>query len=271
MAELENEVIAELAEAAQKPVTLEAGKLYAWRKPDGSIHERDLRGDSPAFRAGVTTVRDVAGFAHYYDKHADDWTEVFADLDTASVTAVLDAHGDAEIGPRWQQHRLTLLLRLTQPWQTWLEHDRKFLPQQAFAEFLEDNYADLDPRGTVKAADFLEVAQSFQAATKVEFASGTRLTSGETELTYKETTGATAGRAHKLAIPTEFDLAIAPYEDCDDATIAARFRYRIRDGQLALGYFLNQPERVRQDAVKAIIAKAADATLATIMLGRPSA
>src|SRR5580693_1761661 len=113
MAELENEVVAELADAAQKPVTLDPGKLYAWRNPDGTIAVKDLREDLPVFKKGAVVVRDVAAFACYYGKHADDWSEVFADLDSATVTAVLDAHGDAEVGARWQLHRVTLALRLT--------------------------------------------------------------------------------------------------------------------------------------------------------------
>ena len=48
----------------------------------------------------------------------------------------------------------------------------------------------------------------------------------------------------------------------------ARIRYRTADG-LKLGYFLNSPERVRQDAVKQVTAKAAEAIGAAIMQGQP--
>jgi uncharacterized protein YfdQ (DUF2303 family) len=273
MSELtEAEVIRDLAYEAAVPATLEPGRRYAWHGPDGVIREVDLTDDMPARKSGTVMVRDIASFAAYFSKHADDATEVFADIDNATVTAVLDAHhghgsDQMEYPARWQGHRLVLQLQTSLPWRTWLEFDRKMRPQADFADFLEDNYRDLADGGLVAAADLLEVAQDLQAAIKVEFQAGTRLQSGQTRVAQIETIDA-KGAKGKIAIPEEFDLGIAPYEDCDEARIAARFRYRITADGLKLGYFLNQPERHRQEAVKAIVAKV-DAVIGdlTVMLG----
>lgn len=268
----EAEVIRDLAFKAAVPAVLIAGARYAWRNEDGTLTEADLTGDMPARKTGTVTVRDVASFAAYYNKHSDDDSEVFADIGEATVTAVLDAHhGAEEYAARWQQHRVVLALQETLPWQRWLEFDRQMRPQVAFAEFLEDNYRDIAPGGTVKAADLLEIAQSFQATTKADFVSGQRLSSGEFELTMAEQTTASAGRKRNITIPAEFDLAIRPYEDCDPKVVAARFRYRAGPDGLKLGYFLNDPARHAEQAVKDIAAKVSAAISGkTIMLGVPA-
>jgi uncharacterized protein YfdQ (DUF2303 family) len=245
---------------------------------NGQVHKIDLTGDQygefPKRKQGTVTVRNVASFAHYYGKHADESSEVFADLDNGTFTAVLDAHLDSHAGiastARWQQHRLVLQLQQTLPWKTWLANDRQMIGQQAFAEFLEDNARDVAPNGRTTAADLLEVAQSFQAATKVSFTSGTRLATGQTQLTYVEEVDAKAGKRGAIDIPAEFDLAIVPYEDCAPKIMAARFRYRLANGELRLGYFLNDPARTARDACEQIAAKLAKACDVTVMLGQPA-
>ena len=278
MADLtEAEVTRDLAYEAASPAVLERGKHYAWRQPDGAVHEVDLSEWEPARKAGTVTVRDVASLGACWDKHHDDSSEAFADIDAATVTAVLDAHRSAADGAwlenggaRWQQHRAVLRLKVTLAWETWLEKDRQMMPQVAFAEFLEDNYLDLDPSGDVRASDFLEMAQHLQAATKVKFASGTRLSSGETKFTWEETTEARSAGGGEIIIPTTFGLAIRPYEDCETALIAARFRYRIKPEGLFLGYFLNQPERHRREAVENIAAQVAERIAAPVLRGIPA-
>lgn len=265
-------VIRDLAFAAAKPEQLEPGHVYAWLA-NGQVQQVDLTADKyldwPRRKAGTVTVRNVASFAHYYGKHAVGDSEVFADLDAGMFTAVLDAHGGDFEDARWQQHRLILQLQQTLPWETWLARDRKMLGQQEFAEFLEDNARDITGK-RVTAADLLEVAQHFQAHTTVKFTQGKRLASGETQLLYTETIDAKAGDRGEIVIPSEFDLAIVPYEDCEATVMAARFRYRLVNGELKLGYFLNDPARTARDACEAIAVKLAADCKVTVMNGQPA-
>src|SRR4029077_18718642 len=103
---------------------------------------------------------------------------------------------------------------------------------QEFAEFLEDNARDVAADGPVSAADLLEVAQEFHAHTRVNFSKGTRLATGQTQLTYVEDVQATAGSRGEIVIPSEFALAIVPYEACAPAVVPARFRCRLANGDL---------------------------------------
>lgn len=277
------EIVRDQTLAATEARALDAGKVYAWLTPNGGVHQIDLTGDQwrefPQRKRGTVTVRDVAAFQHYYERHADDNSEVFADLGAGTVTAVLDAHrslsSDAAHADaaRWQQHRLILQLQKTQTWRTWTDpaRHRQFMPQADFAEFIEDNATDVDPHGDVTAGDLLDIGQFFQAHTEVAFTQGTRLKDGQTQLQWQETVSAsTRTSAGQLEIPSEFTLAIAPYEDCSDKTITVRLRYRLVRPAVKFAYVLSNPERREQDAVAEIAAKVATELGVTVMHGTPA-
>src|ERR1700733_12913222 len=135
------EVIRDLAQAADAPSKLLLGNFYTLVTPAG-LEKIDLTGDEyrdvPKRKSGRVAVRDVASFAHYYGKHADAHSEVFADLDQATITAVLDAHmasdaSEPEFQARWQRHRLILGLQKTEPWKTWTAAIGRLMGQQGVA------------------------------------------------------------------------------------------------------------------------------------------
>lgn len=268
------QVIADLAESATEPTICEPGKIYTWLSPDGDLKALDLTGDeylpSPKRKRGKVTVEDVASFAHYYAKHAQDGiSEVFANLDAALILANLDADGDGPGEAGWNDHKLILALRKTEPWADWTGKSGQMMTQATFAEFLEDHATDLAAGEGISAADLIEVAQAFQAHTRVSFKSGARLQSGATQLQYEETIDASAGDRGTIEVPSQFVLALRPFDDAEPVAVLARFRYRLTGGQLTLGYKLDQADRIFREAVKEVVAKAQEATGATIMLGTP--
>ncbi|TMU98069.1 DUF2303 family protein [Streptomyces sp. DASNCL29] len=260
--------IANLALRSAPPVALELGKVHAFHT-SGGVHTVDLTGDkhrdTPARKTGTTTVRDAESFLTYWGKHHDDATEVYADGDRLTITAILDAHQtDAA---RWGQHRLHLALRTTDAWQQWAANDGKLLGQEQFAEFIEDHLPELlEPA----AATMLEIAQSIQATTKAEFQSGTRLQSGERQLKYVEDTRASAGRKGELTIPETFIVGLVPFEGSEGYKVTARLRYRIGDGQLRIGYKLDRPDEVRRTAFDDVRKAVAEQLATAVMNGTPA-
>lgn len=244
--------IIDTALRAAPPVTLEVGKFHAFHTPTG-IQSVDLTGPEhtgiPARKSGTTLVRDATSFSAYFTKHADENTEVYADSDRLSVTAVLDAHTGAEA--RWGGHRLTLSLRTTDAWKQWAALDDKLMGQEQFANFLEDHLPELlDP----SAADMLEIAQSIQGVTKAEFQAATRLSSGQRQLQYVETTTAKAGQKGQLTIPETFVIGLIPFEGSEGYRLTARLRYRIsRDGELTIGYKLDRPSDTLRTAFADVV------------------
>jgi uncharacterized protein YfdQ (DUF2303 family) len=266
------QVIKDLAMFHAGADELEPGKIYAYMTTDGP-KTVNLQGDEyrefPRHKQATVIVADVASFAQYHLKHADGWSEVFADVKRTSVTAVLDAHMDEAGGARWQKHCLVLQLEVTPEWSTWAGHDRQMMSQAAFAEFIEDHIADIAPDGPCTGADLLEMAQQFAAHTKVEFRSGSRLADGQTQFVYTETTEASGGQRGTVTIPGAFELGIRVFDDLDPYRVKARFRYRVTDGKLTLGYHLDDPERKVRDAVTQVVQAAETACGVKIMLGRP--
>lgn len=263
------DAIAALAESAASAESLNLGEYYVVTSRDGSTHRIDLTGDEyreqPRRKVGTVVVRDAASFEEYWTKHRSPDSEIYADRDQRTVTAVLDAH--APDAARWQRHRLQLGLKYSQAWQAWTRADNTPMSQEQFAEFLEDNRADIhDP----PAAQMLEIASSLQASTKANFQSAIVLSNGQRKLQYVEETSAQAGQRGDLTIPTEITLGLAVF---DGATVAdavtARFRYRINGGKLSLHYKLDRPADVISAAFEGVVADVTARCSLPVLRGTP--
>lgn len=225
------------------PAPLELGKFYTVVMPGGGVQKIDLTGEEHTGfvtrKRGTATLQDVPSFLHYWGKHSDTDSEIYADQARLTVTAVLDAH-TADTA-RWGQHRAVLALRPTAAWTAWTNISAKSLSQTDMAEFLEDHLPEIV---TPSGAEMLELVQTFQATIKAEFKSSSILASGARQISYAETINATAGKKGELTIPGSIALGIAPFEGSDPYEITARFRTRIADDRLFLAIKLDRPEDV---------------------------
>jgi uncharacterized protein YfdQ (DUF2303 family) len=262
------QVIVDTALRSAEHHELELGKFYVFNTPSG-IADVDLTGDqykaNPTRKKGTTTVRDAVSFLAYWTKHNDTSSEVYADAEKLTVTAVLDAHHPE--AARWGGHRLHLALRETEAWKQWMRCDGHLLSQDAFAEFLEDHLPELlEP----SAAEMLEIAQSFQAAVKVDFQSATRLSSGQRQFQYVETQTSKAGQKGTLSVPETFVIGLVPFEGSEGYRLTARLRHRITPEGLKLGYKLERPDDTRKTAFADVV-KAIGADIDTpVMNGTPA-
>lgn len=253
---------AELGQAAGAPAALEIGKVYSLGT--GHNHQlidltTDQYRDRPKHTAGTVQVDDVDSLHRYWQIFADDRAQVYANREQLRLIAVLD-HADAE-GTDWGKHRIHLPIKHSEAWAAWVGRDGRLSSQAEFAEFLEDNRADIF---APPSADLLEVAQSLQATTNASFKSGFKLVNGQRQLTYTEQVSATAGENGTLEIPTEFTLRLPVFRGTPVADeLVARLRYRVADGRLAIGYKLNRPAEVVDAAFNGVI----DAV--TELIGRP--
>lgn len=264
----EAQTIVDTALRSAPPVVLDPGKVHAFNTPAG-VKTIDLTGPEhtgiPPRKAGTTTVRDATSFLAYWTKHHDDDSEVYADADRLTITAVLDAH--TADGARWSGHRLGLSLRETDAWKQWLARDGKLMDQETFAEFIEDHLPELlQP----PAADMLEIAQSFQANTKVDFQSATRLSSGQRKFQYVETGTTKAGQKGELEVPEQFVVGVVPFEGSTGYKLTARLRHRITPSGLQLGYKLERPDEVRKTAFADVLKAIGEQIDTPVMNGTPA-
>jgi uncharacterized protein YfdQ (DUF2303 family) len=260
---------AETEAAAVIAVTKEAGlgelrplnpmetPLLSVTIPDGYTRETvDLRylQDAPDRAEGMVELGTVQAFEAYVARHDDaDATTLWVDPESMLAVAVLDDHesnNDTTVGtPGWGGHRARLQLGTTPAWDHWLGSDGVLLDQEAFAEHVEDGQLDVTSPG---AAELLEIVSTMQGHTKAEWKNAVRLSDGQVQFVYSEESTATAGGAGELQIPATFKLAIAPFRGENAYELTARLRYRMSGGKLRIGYRLDRPADVLEDAIDGI-------------------
>jgi len=230
-------------------------------------------GSTPLYTivTGSATITQHDSFTEYLAKHSLTETEVWADINKDSITAVINAHSaapdpDDEGTAGWGDHRATLQLVTTQDWRDWTGNNGKLVGQQEFAEFVEQHLPNfLRP----SAADMLELAQTIKGHTKVSFESSKRVKSGETAIEWREDTTAAAGKKGTLEIPDTIDLGMQVYEGGVPYKLTARFRYRIGGGTLLLGYVLERAGDVKRDAFGQVVGQVATDTGCEVWHGTP--
>lgn len=274
-------VIAELARLAGKPRELTPDTDYAIVGANGNVRiehtdNRPLRLD----RLNTTRqIEDLESLISFVDRHADSSSEIYASKQDTKITAIIDGADSNQVTNEYndrfgyEQFRGVYDLQTTQPWKDWLHVSGQLYEQQEFAEFIEDHVDDIVAPA---AGDVLEIAQSLQASSGVEFSSSQRLDSGQTRIGYAETIKAKAGQKGELVIPKELTLALQPFEGVTvlngkqtKVAITARFRYRLRDGQLRLGVKLLNTERVLDLLWGQIVDELRSRVAPAVFIGRP--
>lgn len=240
--------IIETAQKAVYPEVLDKDGLYSVGPQGATILNLERFRDNPDRQRGVYKPATVDALRDYVAQHHDaEETTVWVDLDGAKVVAVLDDH--APRAANWGEHRAELTLSPTPEWKFWADKNNTFMGQQDFADHVEAGVRQIR---NPNAADMLEIAQSFHATTDAQFRSRIVLASGEVRMAYDETIDAQAGKAGDITIPQEFELAISPFVGEEEYKVMARFRYRVRSGNLSLGYSLIEPDLVVRDCLERI-------------------
>lgn len=230
-----------------KIIDQEAGALTPSRKRGTSVVF-----DGPSFNRILADNTDAGAAVVYVDRNPD----------KPAIAAVLNGHGPD--GPGWGDFRVHLVLRHTPQWTKWRGIDGAMLPQAEFAEFIEDNLADIvDPPG----AQALEIASHLEATRSAAFKSAIRLNSGAVQLQNLEDLDAKVGPG-RIEVPTLFKLALAPFQGSPAYGVEARFRYRIADGRLQLGLKLQRVEDVMRAVLDDIVGQL-EASGAAIVEGLP--
>lgn len=234
------EGIGNLSTSAQE---LEVGKAYAVRDRDGEVHIEDTQYlveqraqyalDQKKLalndlKEGTITVHSPESFIDYVSRHGGEGTEVWMDLPSRKVFAVLDGDSVEERGVR--QHRVQMELLYTDGWREWRQLDRKYVRQSELGNFIIDHYSDfVEPN----AAVMLNHATTFQAIKNVDFQSVENVKNGEKSIQYIETIGQkqVAGQAN---LPEQVSFVAQIFEFGDPVQMTARWFYTIEDKNLLM-------------------------------------
>jgi uncharacterized protein YfdQ (DUF2303 family) len=261
------EAVIRTAYAAATGAKVDPHDVHTYLVPEGWILETP---DLSQFLPKPTRVRatyrfsTLASFNQYLERFSTEDTTVWVPSTANAIVAVIDDSSPGD--PQWGDHIATLTLETPPEWKYWLNENGKMLRQQEFAEIIEQGLPEiLEP----EAAKMLEIAQTFHAHTSTTFRSAIRLENGEQRIQYDTTINAGAGRSSELNVPTEMTLALSPFVGEDAYKVKARIGYRVGEGKLSLGYFLDRPERVVRDALDRIHTRLANVYPGQVYVGSP--
>lgn len=213
---------------------------------------------------GTSTVTDTRSWLAYFDKYGHDGSEVFGDVHSSTVTALLNAPTGAD-SPEYADHRVILALAHSPAWQAWMAKNGMWQTQVAFAEHLEDRQPDLV---APDAATMLELAQSFQATSGVQFESGSSLHSGQRRFKYMETVEGRAGTRGELEVPTSIMIQVPVWRGVAIVVpMTARFRFRAESSGLKLGYVLDRLEDTLDAAWASLLGELTEALPVPVLAG----
>lgn len=230
---------------------------------------RDQREFYDHRKRGTALLLDLPSFITYcQDQTKADEGYIYADTDTRSFTAVFNDYRDTDL-PGWRDHRAHFAAQFTPEFKRWLEHtgSGKAKGQTEFAEFIEDNFADLVPPFNQQ---LLDVATTIQAKTDISFSSAKRLHDGQVQLGYTEVIDAKAGADGALTIPREFELGLRIFKNGDGYKLKARLKYRLSGGGVKFWYELDRPERAIEDAFAGYVEKVRADSGYCVLIGSPN-
>lgn len=225
----------------------------------------------PERKTGTARMDTLASFIKLTSRQATTDSVIFADTNwrAPSITAVIDYHrldgGNADnLG-----HRIHYAFPLSEQWKTWVGMNGKPMNQSDFAQFIEDNIADLSSPEALEVTDY-EAKFATKIATPAELVALSRglavhvaskavsnvvLQSGEGEIVWDEVHQGADGK--KLKVPGLFMLQIPLFHMGELQRVPVRLRYRVREGSTSWFYQIFRPdvamtERVTEDFETAV-------------------
>ncbi len=226
--------IARLAQHAIAPTAFRENDIPILALAEGlTLTSLERANDHPIrtqARVVLTTLADhIAYIKAQRDKSGDQNTVLFADRNGLRFHTILDYH--EREAPSWLDHTLTTTLALSKQLQTWITKAGVWMPQEQFAEFLDENLGDIQEPTPATVLDFVEC---LQCTRKEAFRSALNQTTGEVQFVW-EKTNATDERT---SIVRDFTLGIPVWHRGDPFAIKARLQHRIKetDGKAGVNF-----------------------------------
>lgn len=269
-------------------------------KPSGGIETVpsdvfDEYRSRPKAYTGTANVTRIESFVDHANRFKDDHSALYAfdDMSCPRLTAVLDyneSRADPEDpfnGPRFGDHCTVFAFPLSDEWKAWTGKNAAKMGLTAFAEFIEDRFIDVEqvtdvtklngdiqklvgtvgPGSLASPSALIELSRGLKVHVKDEVTNAANIASGEVEVQFKSEHQ--DGRGNKLTVPSLFVLNIPVFARGEVYRIAARLRYRVKDGEMLFWYELWGIDRVFELAFTEVCEKARAETGLPLFYGTP--
>lgn len=239
-------IIASLAQKAATPARFAENGIPLVALAEGiALHSLERLNDYPSraqARVVLTTLADHIAYikAQRYEDDDDQNTVLFADRHQLRFHTILDYHIAGT--PSWLDHSLTTTLALSKQLQTWNTRAGVWMPQEQFAEFLDENLGDIQEPTPAEVLDFVEC---LQCTRKESFRSAMNQTTGEVQFVWEKANS--TDERHNIV--RDFTLGIPVWHRGDAFAIKARLQHRIaeKDGKAGVNFRfkLEQIDRIQ--------------------------
>jgi uncharacterized protein YfdQ (DUF2303 family) len=257
---MDQEAVQAVLEAIRAPVVIDVDVEHKFALVPDGMKAIDLKGMLPAPSRIKQTVEmlSVPALLAYLNRFRTVESVIFANEPAAAYEAVLDYHPKAinldtasERGK--MDHVAAYRCPQSDQWKIWNGANGKMVNQVEFATFIETNLRDI---AQPAAADFLQLCLQLQIHKSAEFQSDIRMDNGQTQFRYVENIkGTSNSKAGDLEIPQGFTLRLPVFVDGTTFPLEARFKYRMVEGKLSLGYDLIRPQETYLAAIKVVTAE----------------
>jgi uncharacterized protein YfdQ (DUF2303 family) len=240
---------------------------------------------------GTAQLTELDSFIVHVIRFSDENSALFADRTPTApaLVAVYDYHpvADGEAGAakeaRFCGHRARYCFPISDEWKAWTEASGKQMGQAAFSEFLENRIADVvDPISALESSRaivdkllctfagpsrLVDLAKGLSVRVESIVANKQDLQSGESvirfETTHKDDRGA------PLEVPGAFLLQLPVFRRGAAYQIAARLRYRVREGKITWWFDLFRTAETFDHAFGEACERAAKESEVPLFYGTP--
>lgn len=292
------DLVRELLEPSIVQVTSEGKTVEVLVAPKGTevTSVKDLVDeyrDKPERIIGTAQLTELDSFIAHVKGHKDDDSALFADRTPTApaLLAVYDYHPIVEgttgaaKEARFCGHRARYSFPISDEWTAWTQKSGQQMTQAAFAEFIENRIADIvDPVNALDSSRaivdkllctfagpsrLIDLAKGLSVRVESIVANKQDLQSGESvirfETTHKDDKGA------PLEVPGAFLLQIPVFRRGAAYQIAARLRYRVREGKVTWWFDLFRTSETFDHAFGEACERATKETEVPLFYGTPEA
>lgn len=240
----------------------------------------------PERRRGVAVLNDLPSLVAHANRFKSPHSALFCDRSVPSIVSVLDYHepgGDGDAA--WGQHRGLYAFPLSDEWQKWKGRNGKPMPQGDFAAFIEDRITDVsDPSEANTAQAFqpllellgttfaspsklMDLSRGLSVRESSKVRNAVNLATGEGALHFETTLAGDDGAPIK--VPGAFLIAIPIFRNGVGYRMAARLRFRAKDGGITWWYELHGADQQFDRAIAEACTFAAKETGLPLFMGSP--
>lgn len=224
----------------------------------GKVLDLEKLLETPVRKRGNFTISDVHDFCRYVNAHKVLGTQMWADLDSSEIRAVIDGHepeqGETAGAPGWGEHVVTLCLGEDPDWEKIKDANGRTYSQDQFAALIEElSHVIVDP----VAADLRELVLKFQA-TQVKTYERPVFdeASGSIRVSYTDETE----QKGQLKLPEKLWFSVAMFKSAPSQSVEAKVFFRFGTAGVNFGIRVIRPDLLEQTAFEEVVAKVTNGT-----------